>query len=136
MLKAQILKVSLYHYDLTTFYESVLSSKIRTNGVCSVRFYRFGICLQQLVTTHCIHTICRFWAELESLLSWVKSCCFWAKNQNKSHVSQTFTDSDQSTRINFQKNLLRFVLTFKSNLSEESLFFLDIKEVIKKCCHK
>ena len=38
-----MLKVKKFRFDLTTFYEMVLSSKIRTNGVCSDSLYRVGI---------------------------------------------------------------------------------------------
>ena len=39
-----ILKVKKFRFDLTIFCEMVLSSKIRTNGVCSDSLYRVGIC--------------------------------------------------------------------------------------------
>ena len=42
------IKVSLFRFVLTSFYERVLSSRIRTNGVRSDSLYRVGICLTLL----------------------------------------------------------------------------------------
>ena len=56
-----VLKVRLNHIDLTTFYEMVLSSKIRTNGIRSDSLYRIGICLppRQLLAHNCRHVHCK-----------------------------------------------------------------------------